>query len=413
MLVLLVRLSRRPEHPLGQLAPLGPGEALLLQSGQHLHDAVPLAALAEIVRPPAVADLVVVPDPVGGEAVEHLLDAREAPVAAVDVPVPGQHRGFVRQQALALPAHPAVQEPPDVQRRHAVRVALVATGNDEIDLAGVPPQRCAEVVPHLQIAHLRALPEQAALPVGHVAGEERELERPPRVVRRGRAEPAQTVVAQQDALPVAEVQQIPVARVRSEAVKVNDGCRVGIETLDGEVLPAGAGDQGGRVIHAQGHLAEAFAHRRPLGGIRDLLLWKDQQRKPPGPSGPHPQPRAGGGSVAHDGPNLQRRVGPGSVGLEGKGVSHSRATNLAARGLAAIRLSHQSACEAAARPHHSASCVEEHCEEPLAVRKRPALPHGRTAPATRRRSPSSRGEERHKALRKGAPCESVSKPGQQ
>ena len=267
-------------------------------------------------RPPAVADLVIVPDHVRGEALEHLLDARKAPVAVIDVPVPAQHRGFVRQQVLALPAHPAIQEPPDIQSRHSIGVALVAPRDDEIDLSGVAAQRGAEIVPHLQVPDFRALPEQAAFPVGHVAGEERELEWPPLPVGRGRAEAAQAIVAEENAVLVTEMQQVAVARAGSEIFQVKNDRRIGIEVLDGEFHLAGIGNQGGRVGQPQRHVAQAFPQGRPAGRILDLLLGIQQQGELPGAPGAEPQSRAGRSRVAHDGSNRQGGIGPGAVSLE-------------------------------------------------------------------------------------------------
>ena len=98
VLVLAVGAAGGPEHPARQFAAVVAGEAAVLEVREHPREPVVRAAVLEPVRAPAVADLVVVPHHVGGKAVEHPPDALEAPVAAVDVPVPAQHGLLVREQ---------------------------------------------------------------------------------------------------------------------------------------------------------------------------------------------------------------------------------------------------------------------------------------------------------------------------
>ena len=297
------------------------GESLLFKSRQHpVHDAA-CPVFAGIVGTPAVPKLMVIPDHVGGEAVEDLLDAREPPVSAVDVPVPAQHRSLVRQQSLSLFAHPAVQIAPDVQGGNAVGVALIAAGDDQIDRVAVAAQRSAQEVPHLEIAHFGALSEKAALLVRHVAREERELERTAFLVRGWRAQSARAIVTEKNAVGVASMQHIAVARVRRQVCQFQDGCGVGIEVVDGEILPRKLGQRLQRLLHGQRYPGQTLPQISPGGRICKLVLRVQQERELPGPSGPQPQSSGGRGRMPHDGRDRQRRIRPRAIRFEDERVT--------------------------------------------------------------------------------------------
>ena len=131
------------------------------------------AVLAKEAETSAVPDLVTIPDHARREAIMHLSDATEAPITAADVPAPAQHRPFVGQQLVALPAHCAIQKASRVRSRNPIGVAPVTAGNHEIDGVGPAFQRIVQEVLQPEIPHRVPLPEQAALPAGHPAREER------------------------------------------------------------------------------------------------------------------------------------------------------------------------------------------------------------------------------------------------
>ena len=276
----------------------------------------------------------VVPDHVRRVAVEYALHPIEAPVAAVDVPVPTEHVLLVRQQPVALPTHGAVQELPDVERRDAVGVHLVAARDDDRHLVLDLTERLRQVVPHLRTGEFRTLPEQAADPVGHVAGEEGDPERAPFRFRRRGPEPAQPVVAEQHPFVVPRVEGVSVPGLRIEPGDVENAGRVAGPVGDLEVGPAGnAASRPARPAHRGGRRqrgrSDGGAQPPPcLRRVHCLARVVEEEGEVPGPPGAHPEAHRGRGGMADDRAGPEPGVRPGPVGPEHKrvgGMCHERA----------------------------------------------------------------------------------------
>ena len=321
VLVFEVGAAGGAEHPAGEFAAVIAGQAALCEVREHPRQPVVGPSASEVVRAPAVTDLVVVPDHVGGEAVEHPADAFEPPVAPVDVPIPASQGVFVGQQTPGFPPHGAVQLLPDVEGRNSVGIALIPSGDDQVQFVLVAAQRRSEEVPHVEIRELRALSEQSADPVGQVAREKGELEAAPLQLRRRRAEAAEPVVPEEHPRFVPGVDGVPVPGIRIEPIEVEDVRGVRVEVPYPEIEPAGRDYPALRLLDRERRFGERGAESPPRPTRSHCLAAViEEEREVPGAAGAHPEPHRFRGRVSDDRPTPEPRIRPRPVRPEDEGI---------------------------------------------------------------------------------------------